>query len=147
MNKRAIAKSLLILLPVLAVGLATTVDSVTVFDTVSGTTQYYSYFDPVPVGNLKMLPALAALLSALSGILAAVYLAKKNQPVLKTAGYAAFASAAVAAIPMLIRGDVLVVPNVALPIFMMLQFGVACGLEKAGPEKKVPEKAPRLKKH
>jgi hypothetical protein len=38
MKKRVIFKSLLILLPVLAVGLATTQNSVTVFDTVTGQT-------------------------------------------------------------------------------------------------------------
>ena len=62
MKKRAILKSLLILLPILAVGLATTGDSVLVFDAQSGVTEYYSYFDLIPDTGLQMLPPLAAML-------------------------------------------------------------------------------------
>ena len=127
MKKRVIFKSLLILLPVLAVGLATTQNSVTVFDTVTGQTQYYSYFDLVPVTNLQMMPPMAALCAALSGIFAAVYLGKQNPGMLKAAGYAAGASACLAAIPTVMREAVLVIPNVGLPVFMALQF-ICCSM-------------------
>ena len=146
MQKQMLLKIFLILMPVLAVGLATTVDSVTVFDTVTGTTEYCSYFDPVPVENLQMLPSLAATLSLVSGILAAVYVAKKSRRCLKAAGYVAFASAAAASIPMIIRGDVLVIPNVGLPIFMMVQYLVTLAAGKLPEEKAADRKAPRLKK-
>ena len=140
MKKKVFVQSLLILLPVLSVGLATTQDSVTVFDTVSGLTQYYSYFDLVPVSNLQMLPPLAALCSAVSGILAAVYLVKKNPGFLKTSGYAAIASASVAAIPTVMREAVLVIPNVGLPIFMVIHFFCCSTLPKLVAAEK-PEKA------
>ena len=96
MKKATLVRSLLILLPVLAVGLATTVDSVMVYDSVAGTTEYYSYFDPIPVGSLQMLPPLAATLAVISGILAAIFLGKKRAGMLKASGIAAFASAAAA---------------------------------------------------
>ncbi len=125
MKKNVIVKSLLVLLPVLAVALATTVNSVTVFDTLSGTTEYYSYLDAVPVENLAMLPPLAAILSLASGILAAIYLGKKKVSFLTWAGYTAFAAAVAAGIPIAMRGEVLVIPHVALPVFMLLQYGVS----------------------
>lgn len=147
MNKKVILKSLLILFPILAVGLATTGDSVTVFDTVSGQTQYYSYFDILPVGNLQMVTPLAALLCAFSGILAAIYMAGKKDSFLKASGYAALASAVLAAIPAALREAVLVLPHVALPIFMLLQYVTAYFLAKAAPDKEETGSRKRLKKH
>lgn len=146
MKKQMLIKSLLILLPVLAVGLATTVDSVTVFNTLSGTTEYYSYFEMVPVENLQMLPPLAAVLSLVSGVLAAIYLGKKNMRCLKAAGYAAFGAAVAACIPIAIRGEILVVPNVALPLFMLIQYLVCYSVEKRAAEEKTVKKAKKLKK-
>ena len=103
MKKQMIVKSLLILLPVLAVGLATTVNSVTVFDTVTATTEYYSYFDAIPVGSFQMLLPLAASLCVVSGILAALWLANKKPGCLKASGYIAFIAAAAASIPIAIK--------------------------------------------
>ena len=144
MKKQVIVKSLLILLPVLAVGLATTVDSVMVYDTAADTTAYYSYFDPIPVGNLQMLPPLAATLAVISGILAAVFLGKKRTGMLKAYGILAFASAAAASIPMMIRGETLVIPNVGLIVLMLAHFLVARYVEKLPAETKA-KKAPKLK--
>ena len=143
MKKETLMKILLILLPVLAVGLATTMNSVTVFDPQTGVTSYYSYFDLIPVKNQQIVPALAAVLALGSGILAAVYLGKKKVGCLKASGYIAFASAIVACIPILIRGEEVVVPNVGLPIFMLVQLLVARYAEKM-PEEKAEKKAPRL---
>ncbi len=146
MKKQTLIKSLLVLLPVLAVGLATTTDSVTVFDTLAGTTEYYSYFDPIPVTSLQMLPPLAATLCVISGILAAVYLGKKSMRCLKASGYVAFAAAAVASIPIMVRGDVLVIPNMGLAVFMLIHYLVAYLVAKMPQENKNGKKAPRLKK-
>ena len=140
MKKKVLFKSLMIVLPILAVGLATTTNSVTVFNTLTGETQYYSYFDLVPVSNLQMLPPLAALCSAVSGILAAVYLVKKNPGFLKASGYAAIASASVASILTVMREAVLVIPNVGLPIFMVIHFFCCSTLPKLVAAEK-PEKA------
>ena len=146
MKKKVILKALLLVFPILAVGLATTVNSVTVFNTVSGETQYFSYFDVLPIANLQMITPLAALLAALSGIVAAVYMATKRQTLLKAVAYTALASAAVAAIPLVLREEVLVIPNVGLPIFMMVEYCVGYFLGKEEPEKAVKGKNTRLKK-
>ena len=140
MKKATLVKSLLILLPVLAVGLATTVDSVMVYDSVAGTTEYYSYFDPIPAENLQMLPPLAATLALVSGILAAIFLGKKRVGMLKASGIAAFAAAAAASIPMMIRGETVVIPNVGLIVLMLAHFLVARYVQKLpveGKEKKI----------
>lgn len=144
MKKQTIVKALLILLPVLAVGLATTMDSVTVFDPNTGVIEYYSYFDLLPVKNQSMIPVLAAVLALCSGILAAVFLGKKKEGCLKASGYVAFVSAIVACIPILIQGEQMVVPNVGLPIFMLVQFAVTRYAEKL-PAETAGKRAPKLK--
>lgn len=145
MKKQTILKSLLILLPILAVGLATTTDSVLVFDTLSGVAEYYSYFDLVPVVNLQMLPPLAAMLSLVSGIIAVIYMAKKKEWCLKGILGTTFVSACLVAIPIVQQGEVRVVPNVGLPIFMIIDCLVAYYILKH-PDKAEEKKAPRLKK-
>ena len=146
MKKKILLKALLIVFPILAVGLATTMNSVTVFNTVTGETQYYSYFDALPVTNLQMITPLTALMAALSGILAAVYMATKRHVLLKTVSYAAMASAVAAAIPMLVREEILVLPNVGLPIFMMAEYCIAYYMSKENPEKTGKGKNKKLKK-
>ena len=144
MKKQNIVKALLILMPVLAVGLATTMNSVTVLDPATGAAEYYSYFDMLPVQNQSMVPVLAAVLALLSGILAAFYLGKKNGKCLKASGYVAFVSASVACIPIVFRGEQIVIPNVGLPIFMMIHYAVARYAEKM-PEEASRKNGPKLK--
>ena len=143
MKKTMLLKILLVLLPIMAVGLATTVNSVMVFDPASAQTSYYSYFDVLPVKNLEMITPLTALTAALSGILAAAYMAAKQIYFLKGAGYAALASSCLAAIPMMVREDIIVVPNVGLPIFMVLTYIVSFMLQKS--EGEGAEKGPKAK--
>lgn len=144
MKKTAILKAFLILFPVLSVALATTVDSVTVLNTVTGEIQYYSYFDLLPVGNLQLITPITALLSAVSGVLAAIYMVKKRKTLLKAVGYTALASATLAAIPIILREEIMVIPNVALPIFMILEFCVTYLLGREKPEKMEKSKGQRL---
>ena len=79
--------------------------------------------------------------AALSGIMAAVFLANKRLSFLKAAGYAALASSCAAAIPMLVREEILVIPSVGLSIFMVLEYLAAYMLEKdeRAKEKKLPK--------
>ena len=116
---------ILILMPVLAVGLATTTDSVMVFDSAAGTTEYYSYFDLIPNSNFAIAMPLAAILSLVSGILAAILIVKKNPKMLKGIAGCSFVAATVAVLPILLKGEVVVFPNVGLPIFMMVDWLVA----------------------
>ena len=147
MKKQTILKSFLILLPTLAVGLALAGDSVTVFDTATGTLDYYSYLDLLPVTNIQMVLPLAAMLSLLSGILGGVYLARGKKGCLKGVIAISFLSSVCAVIPVLLRETVLVVPNVGLPIFMLVQCLLASYFLKKPQEQTTIEKynGPRLK--
>ncbi|MBO7251577.1 MAG: hypothetical protein J6V25_03005 [Oscillospiraceae bacterium] len=122
MKKRVLIQSLLLVFPILAVGLATTADSVMLFDTLSKQTQYFSYFDVLPVEKLAMITPVAGLLAAASGIAAAVYMAKKQDGALKAAGYLAVASACLAVIPNVLRNQMLVIPNVGFPLLMFAEY-------------------------
>ena len=139
MNKQRILKLMLVLLPFMAVALATTVDSVTVFDTQSAVASNYSYFDLIPVTNLQMCTPLAGMLAILSTVFAVVSLIVKKPWVLKTICWLSFGTATAASIPILIRGTVLVIPNVGVPLMLCVQF-IICRILMKGPketEKKI----------
>ena len=141
MKKQVIMKILLILLPVLAVGLATTVDSVLVFDPQAGTAEYYSYFTPLDVGGFQMITPLAAILSAVGGLLAAAYMAVKKEWCLKGIVGVSFCAATLAVLPTLLSSDVKIVPNVGLPILMITHCLLAYFMVK----KPAKEEAPKVR--
>lgn len=143
MKKQTMQKVFLVLLPILAVGLATTRDSVTVLDTRAGVTEFYSYFEMLPEGALRMLTPLAAVLSLASGVLAGLYAAVSKEWAVKGVFGTAFCAATAAALPILMRGDILVVPNVFFPILMGAECILAYVMRKK-PAKQEEEKAPRL---
>lgn len=140
MKKKTLMKSLLLLLPVLAVGLATTADSVMVFDSVAGTIEYFSYFSLLPYDAFQSVTPLAGMLAALSGVLAAVYLGRKKEKMLKGIMIVSMAAAIVAVVPILLSGDVKIVPNVGLPVLMLLEYLAAFNQTKQTEEVKYQEK-------
>ena len=144
MNKKVLLLSLVMVLPVLALGLAITADSVMLFDTVTGETQYYGYFDILPVAKLSMITPLAGLLAAAGGIAAALYMARKKKGALKAAGYLSLAAAALAAIPNVMRDQILVIPNVLFPILLLLEYAVTYYLGKEKIEEKEKKTHDRL---
>ena len=125
MKKETILKVMLILLPVLALGLATTQDSVSVFDTRLGTTVYGSYFTLLPVGAMQMCAPVAGLLCAVTLIFSILFVIRKKPGLVSSVKWLAFAAALAAVIPVILRGDVLVVPHVGVPIFMCLEWAAA----------------------
>lgn len=143
MKKSTFMKLMLMLLPLGALGLATTNNSVMMLDTLTGTASYCSYFDLAETGALQMAAPTAALLTLTSGILTAVYLGKKKQGLLKAVAVTAFLAATVATLPVLIQSQVKVVPNVMLPIMMMAEAVLANLMERA-PQEKGNTYAPRL---
>ncbi len=139
MKKQVLYKLYLVLLPAMAVVLATTGDSVMMFDRAAGTTEYASYFTPVNVGGLTLLPPLAAILAIVSAALAVIYAVYTKAWCLRGILATGFVSATCATVPILIQsGDVLVVPNAILPVLMLLTAGIAAWVSKkpAGAEEK-----------
>ena len=148
MKKQTLVKSLLILLPVLAVGLATTADSVIVFNSETGVTEYFSYFASEPAAQVQMLLPVAAMLCLASGICGAVYLVKKKEWSLKAILWTSLLAACAASVPTVMQGTVKVVPNVGLPIFMIINWLAAGHIQKNSDksEEKKTGSGKRLKK-
>lgn len=122
MKKEALMKSFLVLLPVLAVGLATTVNSVTIYDAASGITTYSSYFTRLDIGEYAQVTPLAGLLCAVAGILAAIFLISKKETWLICVRWISLGAALAAVLPILLRGEILVIPNVGVPLLMLAQW-------------------------
>ena len=120
MKKKVLMKVFLVLLPAMAVLLATTGDSVKVYDIPAGTVQNYSYFDILPVQNMQMITPLAAMLAVVALVLALCYIIAGKSWCIRGVLYTACASTCVAVFPNLLRQDVMVMPNVLLPILMAI---------------------------
>lgn len=118
MKKKVLMKVFLVLLPAMAVLLATTGDSVKVFDIPAGTVQTYSYFSLLPVSNMQMVTPLAAMLALAALVLALGYVITGKPWCIRGVFYTACASTCIAVFPNLLRQDVMVMPNVLLPILM-----------------------------
>lgn len=118
MYKKILMKVFLPLLPLMAVALATTGNSVTVYNVPAQTVETFSYFPASPVHNLQMCTVLAAILAVAALILAVVFVASGKRWSIRGVFYTAFASTFAAACPPMIRGDVVVVPNPIFPILM-----------------------------
>lgn len=118
MNKKVLQKVFLVLLPAMAVMLATTGDSVKVYDIPAGTVENYSYFAVIPVAALQICTPMAAVLAVAAVLLALYHVASGKRWAVKGVFYSAFVSTCAAATPTLIRGDVMVVPNVVFTILM-----------------------------
>ena len=118
MNKKTLTNVFLILLPAMATVLATTGDSVHVYDVPAGTAQSYSYFSLVPVASVQLCTPLAAMLAVTAAVLALGFVFGKKHWCLQAEFYCACASTCLAACPNLVRGDILVIPNVMFPLLM-----------------------------
>lgn len=146
MNKQLMRKIFLVLLPVLAVGLATTEDSVVVYGPEVGT-MYGSYFDLLPAGSFPIITPLAAILGLTSGILAAIYAAFEKEWSLKGCMWTAFFGSVAAVVPILIREETLIVPNVFYPILLVAEAILAYVMIKKPIKKTEVATGRRLERH
>lgn len=146
MKKNVLMNVFLILLPAMAVLLATTSDSVTVVDSLTKTTETYSYFDLIPDLSTQMCMPLAALLAVAATVLAVLHVATAKPWCVQGLYWVAFLSATAAVIPILARGETMVLPNVGLPILMLIDCLLAGILKKKPEDKKAEKSAPRLKR-
>ena len=144
MKKNVLGNVFLILLPAMSVLLAAATDSVTVFDTVTGEVSAYSYFSMVPVANLQMCTPLAAMIAVAATALAVGFVVAGKHWCVKGLFWTAFASTVFATIPIITRGDVLVIPHVGLPLMMFIDCIIAYAMMKKPQEQTGKKKAPRL---
>ena len=92
-----------------------------------------------------MLLPLAGILSLVSGVFGAVYFAKKKDWSLTAIVWTSLIAACAAAVPTVMQGDVKVVANVGLPIFMVANWLVASYIQKH-PDKTEEKKGKKLKR-
>lgn len=143
MKKKTVFKIVLVLLPILAVALATTVNSVTVVDKATGTTAYYSYFELIPDELLQMLPPLAGTLCIVTGVFAIGAAVSRKGWWLTGVKWLALAASIAAVAPILVQGrEVTVLPNVGVPVMMLAEW-VAAFYAARQPEQ-ADDNAPRL---
>ena len=145
MKKKTLMKVFLALLPAMAVLLATTKDSVKVFDTTAGTVEAYSYFDLMPVQNMQMLTPLAAMLAVAALAMALIYIAAGKRWCAGGIFYTACASTCAAAVPNMLRREVMVMPNVLLPV-LMAALAVLAYIVRKTPEEKPTGERLKLRK-
>ena len=125
MKKQTILKGILVLLPVLAVSFAMQGNSVMLYDSVAGTTLYFSYFDLVPGAVLPVAAPLAGLAAIFCGGCAMIYLFARKISVLQTVRWTAFAGGCIAVLPIVVKGTVTMIPTVAVPLLLMAEFVLA----------------------
>ena len=142
MNKKRIKTIFLVLLPILAAGMAVNPGSVMLYDAAQDKMSACSYFALLPEGNFQIATVLAGILTCLSGGLAITYLVGKKASVAKAIVYISLAGASLAAIPILINSPIRVLPNVGVPILLVAQAVVAYFV----PEKKTENKKLKSRK-
>ena len=132
MKKDKWMKIALLLLPLLTVAVASAAASVTVFDGVN--TAYYSWHQVVDQSSFGWCAPVAVVMNYVVFVLAMVYFLKKKDWCLTGIFYIAFAAACVAVLPIVIPGDVKVIPNVMGVIFLMAESLLAKVMMKKQPE-------------
>ena len=147
MKKKLLQNIFLIMLPFLAAGLGATQDSVTVAYQQTGVTEFYSYFDLIPVAQMQLLLPLAGVLCLVTGILAVVGITAKKPGCLKAIKVTTFAATTAAVAPILTRGEILVIPHVALPLIMTAEFLFALAATGKSAAKADAGKVVQLKKY
>ncbi len=134
MNKKRIKTIFLVLLPILAAGMAVNPGSVMLYDTAQDKMSACSYFALLPEGTFRLGTVLAGFLTCLSGGLAITYLVGKKDGVAKAIVYISLAGAALASVPILINSQIRVLPNVGVPILLIVQAAVAYFIPERKPK-------------
>lgn len=145
--KTVFTKILLAVLPFMAAILATTGDSVRIVNTLTGEMTTASYFEVLPSGSLQMAPHMAGICAVLAIAFAAIFLGAKKDWALKWTKWASFCGACFAVLPMFVKGETLMVPNVGVPILLMLEFLLAAAAKKMDLRSEKQKHGPRLDPH
>ncbi len=118
MKKRTVWATVMAALSILAVMVASSPVSVRVFRTQSGTMGVYSFFQFIEDAPAAMCLLYAGICSGITLMISVAYLIRKKTGWLKGILGFAFASATLAVLPLLIRSEPMVLPNMAHPLAM-----------------------------
>lgn len=124
MKKKTIWGSVMTMLSVIAVMVASYPAGVKVFHQGDATARVYSFFQQVPDSPIAMCLLFAALLSCVSLMLSVAFLVRHRLGWLKSIIGVSFASVTLAVIPIVARPDPMVLPNMGHPLAM----GTVCVL-------------------
>lgn len=140
MNRKTVYNALLIGLPALAIVLASGAESVRILDRATNTSTYQSYFDLLPEGTFQLSTILAMGLAVVALIFGIVYVVSGSHKWLKRIYLLTFASVFVAEIPTLLQSELLVLPNVLVPILLIADCAMAYYKMKKPPEENNKQK-------
>lgn len=145
--KKKIAKILLFMLPFMALLLATTGNSVQMVNMATGEKVTGSYFVMLNDTTAALCPVLAATCSILSLAAALIFVFSRKTGVLSASAWISFAGACLAVIPVVTKGEFLILPHVLFPVLLMVHFVLCAFAKKLGFEQKDTPVAPRLERH
>ena len=141
MNKEKVINALYIGLPAAAIAVASGNKSVRIIDRIAGVETYQSYFDLLPESCFQISTILAMGLAIFALIFGIVYVVKKDPKWFKSIYLLTFASVFAAEIPTLMQSELLVLPNVLVPVLLIVDCVLAYGKMKK-PQKEQKKQAP-----
>ena len=141
MNKEKVINALYIGLPAAAIAVASGNKSVRIIDRTAGVETYQSYFDLLPESCFQISTVLAMGLAIFALIFGIVYVVKKDPKWFKSIYLLTFASVFAAEIPTLMQSELLVLPNVLVPVLLIVDCVLAYGKMKK-PQKEQKKQAP-----
>ena len=124
MKKKTLFDCFLAVIPVAAFFLATTGDSVTVYDLTAQEVRSLSYFAPAVGATVSFLTPFAGMLTGVAAVLALVLVIGKKAKLAAWLKWISLAAAVAGVAPLFLQGDVRVVPNFMLPLLMMVEFAL-----------------------
>ena len=140
MKKSTIYNAFLIGLPALAVLIAGSSGSVKIYDRAAGTYTYQSYFDLLPEGTFQLSTVLSVFLAITAVILAIAYVINNKTGCVKGVYLCTFASIFAAEIPTVMQTELLILPNLLVPILLVADCFMAYSRMKKPVEKEPKEK-------
>ena len=145
MKKETILNALFIGLPAAAIVLASGNKSVRIYDRAADVSTYQSYFNLLPENCFQISTILAMGLAIFALIFGIVYVVSKDVKWFKSIYLLTFASVFAAEIPTLMQNELLVLPNVLVPVLLIADCAIAYSkMKKPQQEQKKKEPANRL---
>lgn len=142
MNKKLIWYIVLLLLPLLTVGLAAMPDSVTVLR--EPVIETCSFFDTLSDGSRPMGLAFSGLTIFILFAVLVVYVITKKKLWLNVAVWVSLIAATLAVLPLLLRTEPMVIPNVGVPLMLCVE-ALLCSIHGKQDEKQIVPEGKRLK--
>ena len=145
MKNKKILNITLAVLPLIAVVLAGMPNSVTVYQiTGADIALSCSFFTLIEDVNTGICLPYAGIFGGLCFGLAVIYLVSKKRSMLKWIFGTAFVSVTLSVVPVLLKGDVILLPNMLIPVLLGVEALLAYGMMKAPVEKDEEPKGKRL---